>query len=299
MDDFRIIDLSQIAPPNVVQALDYESILAGMLADLRLRAPAFDALLESDPAYKILEVCAWRELLLRQRVNDASRAVMLAFARGSDLDHLAALYGVTRMVVTPEYNDERGNRIPAVMESDERLRARVLLAPYGWSCAGSVKAYEFFALSAHADVKSAGVSSPVPGHVQVAVLSAVDDGVPSPKLLEKVESALTAEKVRPLCDTVTVVPARIINYSVEATLWVGQGADAKVILAAAEAAVMEYVASVHMLGYGVAISGLYAALHRPGVLTVNMTAPVEDVVCSHGEAPWCESVTLALGGGDD
>ena len=49
---------------------------------------AFTALVESDPAWTILEVAAYRELLLRQRINDASRAVMLAFATGADLEHL-------------------------------------------------------------------------------------------------------------------------------------------------------------------------------------------------------------------
>jgi len=299
MDDFRIIDLEQIRPPDVVEKLDYETILAGMLADLRLRAPAFDALVESDPAYKILEVCAYRELLLRQRVNDASRAVMLAFAGGSDLDHLAALYGVERMIVTPAYIDDKGRHVPAVMESDKRLRDRVLLAPYGWSCAGSVKAYEFFALSADSGVKSAGISSPVPGQVQVAVLSADGNGAPTPELLDKVRAALTDEKVRPLCDTVIVVPARIVHYSVEATLYIGRGPDPTVVLADAEAAVNAYAASVHMLGYRTAVSGLYAALHRPGVRTVSLISPAADVACEPGEAPWCDSITLTPGDVDD
>jgi phage-related baseplate assembly protein len=298
-DDFRIIDLSQIQPPDVVETLDYEAILAGMLADLRMRAPSFDALVESDPAYKILEVCAYRELLLRQRVNDASCAVMLAFATGSDLDHLAALYNVGRLVVTPAYIDDSGKYIPAVMESDERLRARVLLAPYGWSCAGSVKAYEYFALSADAAVKSAGISSPVPGTVQVAVLSTAADGVPSPALLAKVEAALSAETVRPLCDTVVVAPARVVYYSVEAAVWLGRGPDPSVVLDDAEAAVKVYAASVHTLGCRAAVSGIYAALHRPGVRTVSLASPLHDVECEHDEAPFCEAITLTLGDSDD
>ncbi len=49
-------------------------------------------IVESDPAYKILEVAAYRELLLRQRVNDASKLYYWPNAKGSDLDHLAALF---------------------------------------------------------------------------------------------------------------------------------------------------------------------------------------------------------------
>ena len=88
MSSFTAIDLSNIPAPEVVETLDFSAILAAMVADLQARDPAFTALVESDPAWKILEVAAYRELLLRQRINDASRAVMLAFATGADLEHL-------------------------------------------------------------------------------------------------------------------------------------------------------------------------------------------------------------------
>lgn len=95
------VDLSQLAPPNVVEALDFESIFAAMLADLRARDSTFTALVESDPAYKILEVAAYRELLIRQRVNDAAKAVMVAYATGADLDQIGANYDVARLLITP------------------------------------------------------------------------------------------------------------------------------------------------------------------------------------------------------
>ena len=75
---FTAVDLSRLVAPTVVETLDFETIFAAMLADLQARDSAFSALVESDPAYKILEVAAYRELLIRQRVNDAGRAVMLA-----------------------------------------------------------------------------------------------------------------------------------------------------------------------------------------------------------------------------
>ena len=36
-------------------------------------------------------------MLLRQRVNEAARGVLVAFAQGSDLDHLAAFYPEKRL----------------------------------------------------------------------------------------------------------------------------------------------------------------------------------------------------------
>jgi phage-related baseplate assembly protein len=91
------ISLDQLPAPDIIETLDFEVIVAQMIADLRLRDPEFTALVESDPAYKVLEVAAYRELLLRARINNAARSVMLAYANGSDLDQIAAIFNVGRL----------------------------------------------------------------------------------------------------------------------------------------------------------------------------------------------------------
>ena len=92
-----VADLASLPPPQSIEELSFERIFAEMLQDFRARYPQYSALLASDPAIKLLEVAAYRELLLRARINDAARASLLAFADGADLDHLAAFYGVTRL----------------------------------------------------------------------------------------------------------------------------------------------------------------------------------------------------------
>ena len=75
-----------------------EVILAEMRAKMRELCPEWTGYeLESDPANKVLEVAAYREMLIRQRVNEAACGVMVAFATGSDLDHLAAFYPEKRL----------------------------------------------------------------------------------------------------------------------------------------------------------------------------------------------------------
>ena len=92
------IDLSKLPAPQLIEELDYESILSQMRTKMREICPEWTGYeLESDPANKILEVAAYREMLLRQRVNEAARSVMIAFATGSDLDHLAAFYPEERL----------------------------------------------------------------------------------------------------------------------------------------------------------------------------------------------------------
>jgi phage-related baseplate assembly protein len=286
------LDLSRLPAPNVVEALDFETIFAAMLADLRARDPIFDALVESDPAYKILEVAAYRELLVRQRVNDAARAVMLAFATGADLDQLGANKNVERLVLDPG-DPDASPPIAPTYESDSDFRARIQLSPEGYTTAGSEGSYIFHGLSADADVKDVQAISPDPGVVDVYVLSRSGDGTASPELLDLVDATLNAADVRPLTDNVTVHSADVTAYQIEAELVMYPGPDAEVVRAAALAAVTQYAADVHRLGYDVTLSGLYAALHQPGVQRVNLAEPVATLVAGDGEAWFADDITVA------
>ena len=96
-----LIDLSLLPAPNVIEPLDYETLLADRKARLLALAPtaqqaelAAVLALESEPLTQFLQETAYRELLLRARINDAARACMLPWATGADLDNLGALYGV-------------------------------------------------------------------------------------------------------------------------------------------------------------------------------------------------------------
>ncbi|MBA1636880.1 baseplate assembly protein, partial [Escherichia coli] len=81
---------------------------------------------------KLLEENAYRELIWRQRVNEAARAVMLACAAGNDLDVIGANYNTTRLIITPA-DDSTIPPTPAVMESDTDYRLRIQQAFEGLS----------------------------------------------------------------------------------------------------------------------------------------------------------------------
>lgn len=289
------VDLSQLAPPDLVETLDFETILADMLADLRARDPSFTALVESDPAYKILEVAAFREVLIRQRVNDAALAVMVAYATGADLDQIAANYDVARLLVTPADN----TTIPptaAVYETDDEFRNRIILSMEGYTTAGSRGSYVFHALSASGDCKDVAVESLTPGAVNVAVLSRIGTGTAPATTIAAVTEALNAEVVRPLCDTVVVASAVIVNYSITATLTVFPGTGQDEVLAAATAAAQAYAEEQHRLGRDITRSGIFAALHQPGVQNVAITSPAADVAIAWNQAPNCTGITVTIGG---
>ncbi len=290
------IDLSTVPAPDVVQTLSFETIFAEMLADLQSRDPAFTALVESDPAYKILEVAAYREMLIRQRVNDGARAVMLATATGADLENLGALFGVTRKTLD-EGDANALPPIPPTYETNTALRYRIQLALEGLSTAGPIGAYEYHALSVDG-VKSVGIQGPPdtePGEVLVTILSADGDGEAHAPLIAAVDAALNAEDVRPLTDHVTVQSATIINYEIIATLYIPTGPDPSAVQTAALASVQAFVDSRHRVGADVRLSGLYAALHVGGVERVTLSAPgiVADLVTAADEAPFCTDITLS------
>ena len=286
------IDLSRLPPPDVVESLDYEAILAEILTRLEGAVPGY-VVSEADPAYKILEIVAYDKLLDRQRVNDAAQAVMLPYARGADLANLAALLGVERQLVDPGDPDAVPPVAPTY-ETNERLRLRAQLALGAVSTAGPVSSYRFHALSADALVLDVAVASPAAGSITVTVLSREGNGTATADLLAAVTAALNDESVRPLGDVLAVETATIVEYQVTAEITVGSGPDAATVLAAAQEEARAYVASARRIGIAVPLSGLYAALHRPGVTAVALTAPAADVAVGAAEASYCTQVTVTL-----
>jgi phage-related baseplate assembly protein len=297
MSSFTAIDLSNIPAPEVVETLDFSAILAAMVADLQARDPAFTALVESDPAWKILEVAAYRELLLRQRINDASRAVMLAFATGADLEHLGALFGVTRKTLVAG-NPSAIPPVEAVMEADADLRYRITLALEGLSTAGPEGAYLYHALKSEA-VKHASVAGPPilsPGQVLVTLLGTTGSGAVSSTVISEVAAILNDEDVRPLTDQVTVQGATIIPYTIQATLYTYAGPDSAVVIQQAQAAAQAFADGQHRIGYDIPRSGIFAALHVAGVQRVELTQPAADIAVNYAQAAFCTGLNITHAG---
>ncbi|MBP6894328.1 MAG: baseplate J/gp47 family protein [Pseudacidovorax sp.] len=293
-----MIDLSQIPAPDIVEALDFEALLADRKAELLAAIPedqraAIQSVLslESEPLNKLLQASTYRELLLRQRVNDAARAVMLAHAQKGDLDNLGANWDVLRLVITPA-DDTAVPPVAAVMESDSDFRARIQLRLEAFTTAGSEASYRYHALSASGQVRHASVESPTPGYVTVYVLSRQGDGTASAELVATVRAALSGETVRPLTDNLTVLSASVVPYVIEASLIVDRGSDAEVVRLAALAALQAYADSMHMLDADPSISGFYRALHQPGVKRATLTTPAANLMMAKGQAAHCTAITL-------
>lgn len=299
------IDLSQLPAPDVVETLDYETLLAERKATLislypeeQQAAIAATLALESDPIVKILEENAYRELILRQRINEAAQAVMVAYALDADLDQLGANNGVTRLTITPA-DDTTIPPTAAEMEGNDDFRARIAAAFEGLSVAGPTGAYEYHAKSADGRVADASAISPSPAVVTVTILAREGNGVADDDLLALVDAALNDEDVRPVADRVSVQSADIVNYEVEAELYLYPGPEAEPIRAASEAKLVAYITAQKRLGRDIRLSALYAAMHVEGVQRVNLIKPVADVVLDKTQAAYCTGYVLTVGGSDE
>jgi len=287
---FTAVDLSRLPLPDVFEQLDFEQLLAQRVADFKRFMPQYDALVESDPVYKVLQASAYREMVLREQFNQRAKGLFLAYAQRADLDNLAAPFGVTRKQLTPP-DIEAGTA--AVFETDTEFRRRIQLAPEGLSVAGPEGAYIFHTLSADTAVLDASATSSTPGEVVVTVLGRDGDGTPSDALLAIVDAVLQDDQVRPLTDFVRVVGAQILPYGVEADLYTFDGPDAAVVIAEARRRLDAFMADSHRLGRDVAVSAIYAQLHAEGVQRVVLHAPVADLAVGRHQAAYCTGVKLS------
>ncbi|EKH4818592.1 baseplate assembly protein [Escherichia coli] len=285
------VDLSLLPVPDVVEELDYETILAERIATLislypedQQEAVARTLALESEPVVKLLQENAYREVIWRQRVNEAAQAVTLAYSAGNDLDVVAGNNNTERLTITPA-DDTTIPPTPAVMESDTDLRLRTQQAFEGLSVAGRV-----------ADVS---VASPSPACVTITVLSREGDGTASAELLAIVDKALNAEDVRPVADRVTVQSAEIVPYQIDATLYVYPGPESEPIRQASEQKLQSYISAQHRLGRDIRLSAIYAALHVEGVQRVELASPQADIVLSKSQASNCTKYQITIGGSDE
>lgn len=314
------LNLSSLPDPAIIETLSFQSIFNDLKDDFSTRFSQYTALVESDPAIKLLEVAAQREVILRQRVNDAFKATLLAFAAGADLDQLAAFYGLTRLTD----------------ELDADLRERTINRIQGSSTAGGAAWYRYQALTANTGVRDARVTSPAAGEVQVALLSkekanllalgtstsqlsadmvalatfygvstggtsginndsqastaiaavidaAGPEGTATSQLLAAVDSTMQSSEVRVITDTVATVTANVVSVNVTADVYLYPDTSASV-LDGIEAAIRQAVQDEGGLGWDLTLSWLIKNIHVDGVQRVDMVAPTANQVAADDTA---------------
>lgn len=272
------IDFSRLAPPDVVETVDFELILQDLKNALLQRNPLLlqAVQLEQSPTSIILEVEAFAETLVRERINAAARAVMLPSSLGKDLDNLAGLYNVARL---------QG-------ELDPAFRARIQLAPEAFTTCGSTGAYVYHAKTADPTILDATATQVSPGRVRVTVMNSGSDPTATQDQLDNVTARLLLPEIKPLTDDFLVTSVQVKATPIVATITLYPGPSASVVMRDINANLAALTKRIAAIGFDLTRAALFAAMTVEGVQNVVLTSPAQDVVVDDTQCVQITSVTL-------
>ncbi|SKA72230.1 Phage-related baseplate assembly protein [Thiothrix eikelboomii] len=281
------MSLPILAAPQVFKPLALQAELLRLLAGLQLRMrdplggdePSYSMPLPSDPAYQVLSTSAYRYQLQMQAINEAVESNLLLYARGSDLDHLAAFYDVLRL---------EG-------EADDAFRGRVQLSIRGWS-PGTYEYYESQVRGLSTEVRDVLVDVPdtqaidQKGWIYISVMVNEGSGEPSTEFLTQVRSHLADPKVRLINDTIVVQPVSLVPIDVVASIWQTPSAIPGV-LERLNASVPLAFDQARGLGWDVSPSWFASALQQDGVKKSELSL-TQDVVVARDQCAYLRSFSL-------
>jgi phage-related baseplate assembly protein len=289
------VDLSALPAPEVVEPLDFEEIYTEELDTFRgFMGDNWTATLESDPVTKQLELGAYRKMGNRARVNDAAKALLLAYARKADLDQLAANVNLKRLVIQSK-DTSTVPVTPEVLEEDDALRERIQLVYEGLTTAGPRNSYILHARNASGLVADATAESPTPATVVVTVLGLDGTGEAPQSLLDLVYAYLSDENIRPVGDRLIVQSAEVLPYQITAILHMtGTGSENETILAECRKRLNVWINPRRRVGVEIARSAIDAQLHVAGVRRVELVGWA-DILPSQSQAAYCTGFTVTKG----
>lgn len=291
-----VIDLSLLPAPDAIAALSYATIKADRLASLKTRLQTiglpFDAeAIEGDPAVVLQEEDGWRELLDKGAINDAVRAVLAPYAKGTNLENVVARANVQRLTIKPADPDAGA---PAVMESDFALLARYLDS-FSSPAAGSPPGLRSRARAAWPAARDVAVfKTVVDGQPRVNVALLAESGAPVPQAaIQAVAAALAEEDAAPLTMPISVYAGTVVPWSFSATLRIPRGPDPALVLSIAERALRAVALERYRLGGSIPVNAAASPLYVPNVIQVTPIAPVFAGIASTPDAaPWLTDVML-------
>lgn len=287
--------------PQIIETPGFEATFQELWALFQTLEPRYQLQLESDPVVKVLQAWSYDRMKLIQLYNYAARGALLAFAKGSVLDHIGLAWNVTRMVVQAG-NPSAVPPIAPVMESDDRYRYRIQQRLTGWSCAGTVAGYRYWAMSADSRVRDVFVYSPdhkngynMGGQVVITILSEEDGHVASSDLLDIVRNVVTSDSVKAVNDVLVVESAipKVIDFNVSVKL--ARGAPYSVFQSLSQALQSAFV-SKQKLGVDITHAWINDVLFKEGVHSVAIATPSADQPVMYNEFPVLGNVTITFAG---
>ena len=281
-----------LPPPEIIEEITYEAIFERRLMRFRAIAPTYTNLVEGDPVYMLIEAESYEELNLRERINNAYRQTNIIYATGSNLDNLVANINLTRQIKTPAVLDDVGNiETPAVLETDDQLRRRYLVA---WHALGSATFgwYSFHGLQSSEQVKDTFPKRTGNGEVTVYIQAEGNDPVPTTDLLTTVRAYMNHLDRRILCDTLVIAPITKVEYQITAEITIENELNAQGTLNTVIAAITEFTEEQEGINKDIALSRIYAILNPDGVSNVSLTSPTANIITTDSQVPVATSIMI-------
>jgi len=321
---FTVIRPDLLPPMAVLQSISTEDMISNRMARFKALWHQYDppmaaeydvGNLEFDPIRINQECNSFFEALVRDRVNQACRAITLAFAIGSDLDAIGSRYpyGVPRLqydaagnVLTQDQIE--AGAIPASSETDVAYRMRLWLSPSILSLngpgQGTYESYVFWALSApmpagakplrHASI----YTTPGTGNVYIVIMSddyqpvtttdvvtgdlvTIDQGsgpTPSAAQIKAVYDYINDKDFarKGLTDVISVLRPQVTHIKIQVQIQSFPGVDSKTLMTQVNAAVNAVVANIRWLGADLTRVLLAGAIGQSGTYNGKILAPVDE-----------------------
>jgi phage-related baseplate assembly protein len=302
------IELDQLPEMKVLEDLDSEVLIQTRLQKFVEVWKSYDppagadydvANLEFDPMVILQEANAYFELLLRDRVNQAAKAVTLAFASGSDLDAIASRYpgGVPRQT----------------NETDASYRTRIWLSPNTLSPHGIYESYVFWALTAEPTLRDATATAVKRGtpDVQITIMAegtpvalgsdnksitTFPDPTPTTAAINIVRDYVLQDGRRALTDVVYVRAPKIVYIDYVIKYWLFPSWNQASMDKQLWTALAALIEKQRWLGYSHTHAAVEAALMRSGVYNVVVESPAADTVIDKHEIVFVRSAKLIFAG---
>ena len=321
---------NQLAKPEVVAVPPFEKQLE------RFKALVVEHIAVTDPATaeqvavtlnneaelttKIVEACT---IVLQTRIREVNEDALQMFAywsEGSNLDAVVSDLGLERQTIS-EGDPDAFPPVPAAMESDDQLRLRYFLAPFGFSSAGPGLGYKYHAITLGerpvisvetpserkvvvtyefddsgfaGSVKDATGVRTDAGKVSVPILSRDGDGTPSDELVSAVERFFERDDAAPCTDEITVSKAVVVPYTIRAVAYISKGPDESVIREQITPQLKAYADEQHRLKGFIEPGMIEHLLRQAGAQRPEIIEPVGNIETAYNEAPYCQSIELEI-----
>lgn len=273
------MDISKLAEPNFIDR-DADKITAELVA--KYEEFSGKPLYPAQADRLMIDVIAYREMLIRNSINEAAKQNLIAFASGVMLDYLGDFFGVVRLNA----------------ETDEQLRTRIRLAPESYATTGSRQAYRFHTLSTDAAIIDCDAVRGDNGNIYIYILT--PDGQASPDLIQAVLDNTSDEKKRPLSDRVDVIAGQALEVQLTIKVTPLASANPQTVLNNARVNAQVFADKRRIkLGKDIVPSQIIDALSSDDIWQVEVLTPAAPIVVKPWQWANITDVTVTLGAPQD